>query len=49
MRTVELNPGDVLYSEGDASDNIYFVETGKVEVRRGVGKDEVTLATLGKG
>lgn len=49
MRPVSFEIGEVVYREGDASDCVYFVESGAVEVRRGVGPDEVTLATLGKG
>ncbi len=49
MRSMQLKAGDVLYREGDPSDSVYFVEDGEVEVRRGVGKDEVVLAVLSKG
>jgi len=49
MEPVALHFGDFLYREGDPSDAVYFVESGTVEVRRKVGVDEATVATLGKG
>lgn len=49
MRSVLLKAGDALYREGEESDSVYFVEDGEVEVRRGEGAEEVTLAVLGKG
>lgn len=49
MQSVHLHVGDVLYHEGEPSSCVYFVEDGEVEVRRRVGDDEVTVATLGKG
>ena len=30
--TIELNTGDILFAEGDASGHAYFVETGEFEV-----------------
>lgn len=49
MDNVRLAPGEALYREGDASDHVYFIESGSIEVRRGAGPDEITLATLTKG
>lgn len=51
METISLAAGDILYREGDASDAVFFIVSGAVEVRRG-GPDsspEVALARLGKG
>lgn len=49
MRTLSLQLGDVLYREGDPSDQVYFIESGMVEVRRSLDGDDVVVATLGKG
>lgn len=34
---------------GEASDKVYFIEAGEVEVRRVMHHKEVTVGTLGKG
>ena len=45
---VDLADGDVLFSQGDASDLIYLVEDGKLEVvRSDPGGPEVVVAVLG--
>lgn len=49
MEQISLKFGDILYQEGDPSDAVYFVEAGRVEVRRKVDRDEATVASLGKG
>ena len=49
MQPISLKFGEFLYREGDPSDAVYFIESGTVEVRRKVGPDEATVATLGKG
>lgn len=49
MEPVALHFGEFLYREGDPSDAVYFIEAGTVEIRRKVGADEATVATLGKG
>ncbi len=49
MQSVHLAVGEALYREGDVSEGVYFIVSGEVEVRRSVGADDVTLATLAKG
>jgi len=49
MQTVKVQAGEVLYRAGDISNEVYFIEAGKVEVRRVIDHQEVTVATLGKG
>jgi hypothetical protein len=51
MKTILLKEGDVLYNAGDASDGVYFIESGEIEVRR-AGTSEgapVPVAVLGRG
>lgn len=49
MQTILLKEGDTLYSVGVASDFVYFVESGEVEVRRAdeSGGDPIPVAVLG--
>ena len=51
MQTILLKEGDTLYSVGEASDFVYFVESGEVEVRRAdeSGGDPIPVAVLGRG
>jgi len=51
MQTILLKEGDTLYSVGEASDCVYFVESGEIEVRRAdnTGGDPVPVAVLGRG
>ena len=51
MQTILLKEGDTLYSVGVASDFVYFVESGEVEVRRAdeSGGDPIPVAALGFG
>ncbi len=45
-----FQPGDYIFYEGDPSNNFYIIESGEVEVVRGVGKeDEKVMAILGEG
>jgi putative ABC transport system ATP-binding protein len=47
---VELVPGEVLFEQGDPSDRVYVVESGRVEVfRRRAEGGEDRLAELGPG
>lgn len=46
-RTVE--PGAVVYREGDDADALYIIREGEVEVLRAHGDDNVRLAVLRKG
>jgi CRP/FNR family cyclic AMP-dependent transcriptional regulator len=42
-------PGDLLFSEGDPSGGLYFIQSGKVEVFKSRQRIEVVLACLGPG
>ncbi|MFC1579713.1 Crp/Fnr family transcriptional regulator [Thermodesulfobacteriota bacterium] len=55
IQLMEMEPGEVLFREGDKGDTVYFVVGGELEViketvsGREVGIDKVTIATLSKG
>ena len=50
LERVEHQPGDVIVRQGDPSDAVYFLESGKVEVRAtGPGGTTLVLAELGPG
>jgi len=38
--------GEVIFREGDKGDEMYIIQSGKVEVIKDTGKEEVVLATL---
>ena len=42
-------PGDLLFSEGDPSGGLYFIQNGKVEIFKVRDNNEVALGTLGAG
>ena len=48
MRT-EFATGDVIFFEGDLGLSMFVIEAGEVEVRKMIGKEERSLAVLGKG
>jgi CRP-like cAMP-binding protein len=41
--------GEVMFKEGDVSDNAYIIKTGQVEISKGEGKQKVVLAILKDG
>lgn len=46
----ELRPGETLFRQGDASDGMYVIQTGLIEIRARVPGDEtMMLARLGPG
>jgi CRP/FNR family transcriptional regulator, cyclic AMP receptor protein len=45
----DFAPGTVLFTEGQAGDFMYVVQSGTVEIRRMVGETERVLATLSPG
>lgn len=49
MRELVFQPGDVIYSEGDAATAIYIIKDGAIEISRVSGGRPVRLAVLGKG
>lgn len=51
MKHVSLLPGEVLFQEGDASNEIYLIRSGSVEIlKRGAsGNDIFVIAEMGEG
>ena len=47
--TVTLQPGEVLFRQGDPGDCAYFIQKGAVEVLRGNTGEESVVARLGPG
>jgi putative ABC transport system ATP-binding protein len=48
--TVHLEPGEVLFKQGDASDLVYVVESGEIEIyRTSTAGDDVRLTVIGPG
>ena len=47
--TVRLNKGEIIFSQGDTGDELYFIVRGKVKVLRGQGTDQTEIAELGPG
>jgi CRP-like cAMP-binding protein len=45
----KLNKGDVLFREGDASDAMYVIKSGKIAIMKVKGSSEIQLAELGPG
>jgi len=45
----KLNPGEVLFHEGDRGDVMYLIREGKVKITKGSGEDEKVLAVLKEG
>jgi len=49
MRDQQFKAGETIYREGDASDAVFFVQEGKVQVWREVAGERVPLGQLGQG
>ena len=49
MKTRKLAPGEEIYREGAASDCVYVVEEGEIEVRKTTHGQQVRLAILKRG
>jgi CRP-like cAMP-binding protein len=49
LKPVELAEGDVLFSQGDAGDRMYFIESGRVEVRTVIAEGRGTVSEVGAG
>lgn len=45
----ELKKGDILFREGDASDCMYVIKSGKIAITKSKGNSEIVLAELGHG
>jgi CRP-like cAMP-binding protein len=45
---VTLHPGEFLFSEGDASDSVYVVDTGELEVIASATRGAIVIASLGR-
>ncbi|MEO0184243.1 MAG: Crp/Fnr family transcriptional regulator [candidate division WOR-3 bacterium] len=44
-----LNPGDILFNEGDKGDVMYLIKEGQIKITKGRGPDERVLAVLKEG
>ena len=50
LKKQEFKPGDRIFREGEAGNHIYIIESGLVELAKGVAGDEhVVVANVGKG
>ena len=49
LTSVHLEPGEVLFSEGDPSDGLYILLSGRVHVNVSSGDSETHLHELGRG
>jgi len=45
----KLNPGEVLFNEGDKGDVMYLIKDGKIKITKGKNEDEKVLAVLKDG
>lgn len=45
----KLNPGEVLFKEGEKGNVMYLIREGKIKITKGEGEDERTLAVLKDG
>jgi CRP-like cAMP-binding protein len=44
-----VDPGEVVFSEGDTGDQMFIIQDGRVKITKSIGGREHVLATLGKG
>lgn len=44
-----LKKGEILFREGDASEEMYVIKSGKIAITKAKGNSEITLAELGPG
>ena len=44
-----LDPGEVIFSEGESGDQMFIIQEGKVKVTKSIGGRQHILSTLGKG
>ena len=50
MKTLEVNPGDVIFNEGDAGDSLYLIGEGSVKISKtGRGGEQETLGFIESG
>lgn len=45
----EFRQGTILFREGDAGQEMYIIQKGRVQVRKRVGQSQKVLAELGEG
>jgi CRP-like cAMP-binding protein len=45
----QLQPGEVLFNEGDRGEIMYLIREGKIKITKGKGDEEKTLAVLKEG
>ncbi len=49
LRPVERQAGDILFSQGEAGEMMYFIESGQMEVQARAGEGRTILSVLGAG
>ena len=49
LERLEIGAGETLIEQGAASNDVFFVETGRAAVMLAAGNDRVRLATVGRG
>jgi CRP/FNR family cyclic AMP-dependent transcriptional regulator len=45
----KLNPGEILFEEGDKGEVMYLIREGKIKITKGKGEEEKVLAVLKEG
>jgi len=49
MRDVHYAPGEVIFAEGDASESVGWIRSGRVEVLKRTSTDDIVLGDVGAG
>jgi CRP-like cAMP-binding protein len=49
LKPVRYRQGEVIIREGDPGDEMFFIESGRVQVERGEGSNAIVIAELGAG
>ncbi len=49
LKPARYRQGEVIIREGDPATEMYFIESGRVQVERGVGPNAVVIAEMGAG
>lgn len=48
-KTIQYEDGEIIFSEGDNSRDLFIIQEGKVEIWKRTEKDEIKLATFQRG
>ena len=49
LETRDYKPGEIIFSQGDAGDDAFIVESGQIEIASGNGNAEIVIATIEEG